>query len=456
MKYPAYPKYKPSGVEWLGEVPEHWTTTKFWHCAFFQEGPGLRNWQFTDEGVRVVCVTNITDAGIVFSNYEKFISENEYSQSYRHFTVSKGDLLLSSSGNSWGKVAEFCSDECSILNTSTIRINCNHAEMLNRPFLKWLLQAESTREQLGLFMTGSCQPNFGPSHLSRVLVAVPHKEEQRAIADFLDRETAKLDTLVSKKRELIEKLKEKRTALISRTVTRGLPPEAARAAGFDPNPKLKPSGIEWLGEVPEHWEVKRLGHLVSKVGSGKTPKGGAETYQEEGVMLIRSQNVYDDGLHLEDVVFIDEGVDEEMAVSRVFPGDVLLNITGASLGRCTIAPSDFSRANVNQHVCILRPETSKVDGRFLQRNISSMVVQSQIFSFENGSSREGLNFQQIRSLLITLPPLAEQRAIAGYLDREAAKIDQRAARVEEALTRLQEYRAALITAAVTGKIDVRE
>jgi type I restriction enzyme S subunit len=287
-------------------------------------------------------------------------------------------------------------------------------------------------------------------------LVTPPLPEQRAIADFLDRETAKLDTLVAKKRELIEKLKEKRTALISRTVTRGLLPEAARAAGLDPNPKLKPSGIEWLGEVPAHWEVKKLGHLVSKVGSGKTPRGGAETYREEGVMLIRSQNVYDDGLRLDDVVFIDDVVDEEMAASRVFPGDVLLNITGASLGRCAIVPLHFSKANVNQHVCILRPEASKIDGRFVQRTISSMVVQSQIFSFENGSSREGLNFQQIRSLLIALPLLAEQRAIADYLDRETAEIDQMAAKVEEAIARLQEYRTALITAAVTGKIDVRE
>lgn len=210
---------KDSGIEWLGDVPENWTTVKFGRCAFFQEGPGLRNWQFTDEGVRVVCVTNITDSGIDFSNYEKFISENEYSQSYRHFTVSRGDLLLSSSGNSWGKVAEFTSDERSILNTSTIRINRNRAGMLCRPFLKWLLQAVSTREQLGLFMTGSCQPNFGPSHLARVLVPVPKNEEQFAIAEYLDNRIGRMDAVADKIRESIATLHEYRAALISAVVT---------------------------------------------------------------------------------------------------------------------------------------------------------------------------------------------------------------------------------------------
>jgi len=215
----SHPKLKPSGIEWLGDIPEHWKVVRFGRCAFFQEGPGLRNWQFMDTGVRVICVTNITDSGIDFFSYEKFISEEEYLETYRHFTVMKGDLLLSSSGNSWGKVAEFQSDEPSILNTSTIRINCNRARTFSRSFLKWLLQADSTRKQLGVFMTGSCQPNFGPSHLARVLVPLPSPDEQSAIADYLDQETAKIDRMVEKVETAIERLQEYRTALINAAVT---------------------------------------------------------------------------------------------------------------------------------------------------------------------------------------------------------------------------------------------
>jgi type I restriction enzyme, S subunit len=174
---------KDSGVEWLGKIPAHWYVMKFSQAAFFQEGPGLRNWQFTDSGVRVICVTNITEFGIDFSRYEKFISHEEYTKTYQHFTVKKGDYLLSSSGNSWGKIAEFESDEPTILNTSTIRLNESHPAILKRRMLKWTLQADNIREQLGQLMTGSCQPNFGPSHFSRTYVPIPPVEEQIVIVD---------------------------------------------------------------------------------------------------------------------------------------------------------------------------------------------------------------------------------------------------------------------------------
>jgi type I restriction enzyme S subunit len=216
---PANPPLKPSGIEWLGDLPTHWEVRKFSRCAFFQEGPGLRNWQFTQDGIRVICVTNITEAGISFANYEKFISEEEYESTYRHFTVAKGDLLLSSSGNSWGKVATFNADELAVLNTSTIRVNENSHQTIIRSLIGWLLTSEGTREQLRLFMTGSCQPNFGPSHLARVWICVPPLPEQRAIAAYLDHETAKLDALVAKVEAAIERLQEYRTALITAAVT---------------------------------------------------------------------------------------------------------------------------------------------------------------------------------------------------------------------------------------------
>jgi len=210
---------KDSGVEWLGEIPEHWKVNKFLRLAFFQEGPGLRNWQFTDDGIKVICVTNITDKGIIFDNYSKFIDQEDYCKNYKHFTVNFGDLLLSSSGNSWGKVAEYLEKETVILNTSTIRINQSSKGEYYKIFIKWILQSDAAREQLVLLMTGSCQPNFGPSHLAKLLVPVPPLPEQEKIAQFLDRETSKIDNLITKTRTSIDHLKEYRTALISAAVT---------------------------------------------------------------------------------------------------------------------------------------------------------------------------------------------------------------------------------------------
>jgi type I restriction enzyme, S subunit len=221
-----------------------------------------------------------------------------------------------------------------------------------------------------------------------------------------------------------------------------------------PYPEYKPSGVEWLGEIPEHWEVVRLKWLVSKIGSGKTPRGGAQIYADSGVLFLRSQNVHFDGLRLDDAVFIDNTIDADMVTTRVRSGDVLLNITGASLGRCCAVPDGFPPANVSQHVCIIRPQHHRVETRFLSSNLASRPVQAQVFADEVGTSREGLAFDQVSNLLVALPTdLNEQRAIGKFLDRETARIDGLVAKKERLIALLQEKRTALISHAVTKGLN---
>lgn len=135
-----YDSYKDSGIEWISEIPSHWVINKFGRATFFQEGPGLRNWQFTDDGIKVICVTNIVPPLIDFSKMVKYISLEEYENSYQHFTVNNGDILLASSGASWGKVAEYSSDEKVILNTSTIRLNETESKTVDKKFIKWIIK----------------------------------------------------------------------------------------------------------------------------------------------------------------------------------------------------------------------------------------------------------------------------------------------------------------------------
>jgi len=217
--------------------------------------------------------------------------------------------------------------------------------------------------------------------------------------------------------------------------------------------KYKDSGIEWLGQIPAHWETRRIKDVTDKIGSGKTPRGGAESYVDEGVMLIRSQNVLVGKLSLDDVAFIDDETDREMAGTRVLEGDVLLNITGASLGRCCVAYLDGLRANVNQHVSIIRPRNGGVESRFLAYEVMSPAGQCQIFETEMGISRDAVNFEQIGRLVLVLPDTAEQQAIAEFLDRETAKIDALVGKKERLIELLQEKRTALITHAVTKGLD---
>lgn len=218
-------------------------------------------------------------------------------------------------------------------------------------------------------------------------------------------------------------------------------------------PELKDSGVEWLGGIPKHWEATPVKFTVSKIGSGKTPKGGAEVYLNEGIVFLRSQNVYDSGLRLDDVVYIGEEVDEEMADTRVQPKDVLLNITGASIGRTCIIPQNFTRANVNQHVCIIRPKI--VAPEFLSYFLKSDAVKDQIRASENGSSREGLNFEQVGNLLLVFPEgnESEQQAIAAFLDRKTAELDELIRLKERQIELLGAKRQALISHAVTRGLD---
>jgi type I restriction enzyme S subunit len=281
--------------------------------------------------------------------------------------------------------------------------------------------------------------------LGNIEFIAPPLLEQQAIAAYLDRQAAKIDALIAKKERLLDLLAEQRAALISQAVTKGLNPAV----------KMKDSGVAWLGQVPSHWEVKKLKHVVSKIGSGKTPRGGSEVYSNEGVVFIRSQNVHFNGLRLDDVVYIDTEMDEEMRSTRVQPNDVLLNITGASLGRATVAPESLPPTNVNQHVSIIRPDTGKIIPQFLNAIIGSQVVQAQIFSTENGAAREGLPYSKIANLIFAMPvELEEQKAIAKHLDYQTKRLTDLATKVETAIERLREYRAALISSAVTGKIQV--
>ena len=239
-------------------------------------------------------------------------------------------------------------------------------------------------------------------YISRV-IAIPYIKEQEKIANLLDKKTSQFDSIISKKEKLIEKLEEAKKSLVSEVVT-GKVKVVKTDDGYElvkrKSDEMKDSGVEWLGDIPKDWEVKKLKYLLSKIGSGKTPKGGADVYQDKGVVFMRSQNVHNTGLILDDVVYISNKIDEEMKNSRVQRQDILLNITGASIGRTSIFEFDNLKANVNQHVCILRPKPTVILPTLLNKIIQSDYIQEQIQFMQTGSSREGLNFEQIGNMIL--------------------------------------------------------
>ena len=273
-------------------------------------------------------------------------------------------------------------------------------------------------------------------------VPVPPRSEQRAIADFLDRETAKIDALIAKQEELIERIEEKRKAAIDRAVTKGLSPKVP----------MKQSGIEWIGEVPKHWSVKRLKHVAPYVTSGS--RGWAQYYADDGDAFIRIGNLtrHSIDLDLSDIQRVQAPVCAEGARTWLREGDLLISIT-AYLGSIAVVPATIQNAYVSQHIALARPSSGCVEPRYLAYFLLSNSGQAQFSTSGYGGTKEGLSLDNIRELWMTAPPLAEQTEIVAFIEQEFNIATSLLAKVHAFADILRERRAALITAAVTGQIE---
>ena len=216
--------------------------------------------------------------------------------------------------------------------------------------------------------------------------------------------------------------------------------------------EMKDSGISWIGQIPADWSIVKIKAGVHKVGSGKTPSGGATTYADEGILFLRSQNVYDTGLELSNPTYITPAVDEEMKGTRVFPNDVLLNITGGSIGRCCIFPESLKTANVNQHVSIIRVNQDIFLPEYMHYYWVSPLGSLAIDLYQTGGNREGMSADAIKNTPIILIPLDEQRRICRVLDDECSKIDSVLAKIRTSIEEYKKLKQAIITQVVTKGI----
>ena len=322
-------------------------------------------------------------------------------------------------------------------------------ESVSARYVFWLLDAQY--EVLRNLSGGEQRDGLNLEILGSLSLPLPPLDEQRAIAAFLDRETERIDALVAKKRQLIERLQEYRTALITRTVTRGLPPDAARAAGLDPSPGLKPSGVEWLGDVPEHWDLAPL-YTRYSVDLGKMLRED-RTRGEHLVPYLRNVDVQWDQINFTDLPVIDI-LPDECERFTLQPGDLLV-CEGGEVGRAAIVPERGQGIAYQKALHRLRPGQGE-SPRFMYYMLSFAAARGVFDAGGNPNTIPHLTGEMLRRYRFPQPPLDEQLAIAVFLDQEVAMISELSSKVDSAIERLQEYRTALITAAVTGKIDVRE
>jgi type I restriction enzyme S subunit len=452
VKLPVYPKYKPSGTDWVGAVPAQWEVKRLKFLLLKNDG-GVWGEEDDPDGTVVLRSTEQTLSGgwRIEDPAKRALTPKEQTAC----RLERGDLVVTKSSGS-----ELHIGKTSLVNSKVAALRACFSNFMQRlrvstsldPRIGFYLLNSPTGRQQSVVNSNTTTglANLNGTVLGDIICAVPPGDEQRAIADFLDRETARLDTLVGKKRELIEKLKEKRTALISRTVTRGLPPDAA---GLNSRHKLKPSGIEWLGDIPERWKVMKV-KFVARMESGHTPSRSESSNWIEEECLIPWVSL-NDTKFLRDNDFIgdtavkisEEGMRNSSA--HLLPAGVVVFTRDATIGLTAITTCP---AAVSQHIIAWVPG-SKITPKFLM--LSFKAMQQYLESLTFGSTLKTIGMTDVRKLVTPIPAVAEQIAIADYLDRETAKLDRMMEKVEAAIEKLQEYRTALITAAVTGKIDVR-
>ena len=435
-----YPFYKSSGVDWLGEVPAHWEVRPLKHWVGINETV-LSEATDSDFGFDYLEIGAVS-AGVLPDEPRRTRFGDAPSRARR--VVSRGDTIVSTV-RSYLNAVWFADETDNGLICSTGFAVLTPRQGTIPKYVGYLVQSSSFIDQMTAESVGIAYPAISEGKFSSSRVCIPPLAEQRAIVCYLDRVDRRIRRYIEAKEKLIALLQEARQAIIQRAVTRGL----------DPDVPFEPSGVDWLGDVPAHWEVRRLGQLATKFGSGITPRGGATVYQEDGIPFLRSQNIHFDGLRIRNVARIAPSLHQELSSSHVKPGDVLLNITGASIGRACSVPDSFAEGNVNQHVCIIRPHQSRLLPGLLAAYLSTPMMQREIQIEQKGASREGLTLQSIRNFRVIVPPLPEQAAIAVQLDRVTAAIDAAIDNARRQVEFMTEYRASLIAHVSTGKLDVR-
>ena len=434
-----YSAYQDSGVEWLGEIPGHWEVKKVKHLCQVKRGASPRPIDdpiyFDDEGeYSWVRISDVTASNKYLNTTEQKLSELGRSKSV---SLEPGELFLSIAATVGKPI--ITSIKCCIHDGFVYFPNLKQ----NREYLFYIFSGGELYKGLG--KTGT-QLNLNTYTVGEIKIPIPPLPEQKAIASFLDEKTARIDDLVEKKERLLELLKEKRTALISHAVTKGL----------DPSVAMKDSGIEWLGEIPRHWEVRKLNSIVSIILSGVDKKTKEDEHE---VLLCNYVDVYYNDFISSKIDFLKAtATQNEIRRCSVEIDDVLITKDSETPDDIAVPALVVEKADnllCGYHLSILRPFPAKIDGLYLLFAIKSLGVKAQFSMSAQGITRFGITYNSIKNVNIPIPPLPEQKAIASFLDQETLKLDNLIKKIRESIATQKEYRTALISAAVTGKIDVR-
>ena len=436
-RWAPYPKYKDSGVEGLGEIPAHWEAKKWRYCCRVAEGGQIApdEEQYRD---RVLIAPDHVEPGT--GRILRMETAHDQGAISGKYLVKPGDIIYSKIRPALNKACVstgnwLCSADMYPVSITDSRLETRFLLyfILSGPFVR-LMVDESMRVAM---------PKVNREKLAAVRILIPDPVEQRAIVDFLDRETAKIDALVAKQQRLVDVLEEKRTALITQALTRGL----------DPNVPMRSSGVEWLGEIPAHWDVQKLRRCVAVTG-GMTPSMEVEAYWNGSIPWVtpkdmKAEVIGDSGIR------VTEAAVQETSLAVVESGAVLMVVRGMILAKTVPVAWTKCRVTINQDMKALRP-VSGINEQFLARALAARqeALLSLVDVAGHGSRR--LPTDRWLAMPLPIPPRAEQEVIVNHTQESTAALAAAAEKARASTELLREYRTSLMTAAVTGSIDVRD
>ncbi|MFH4737410.1 restriction endonuclease subunit S [Vibrio diabolicus] len=434
-RYKAYPEYKDSGIEWVGDIPKDWSMWKLAH-AFNEIGSGTTpptsNEEWFKGDIPWITTGELREKVIVDTKKKLTKDTLKAFPTLRKYPV--GSVAIAMYGATIGRLGIFG------IEATTNQACCvmTHSKQINNKYLFYWLWA--FKEDIIRLSSGGGQPNINQEKVASLRVSAPVSKEQQKIANFLDHETAKIDTLITKQEKLIELLKEKRQAVIAHAVTKGLNPDA----------QMKDSGVEWVGKIPASWSMWKLSHAFNEIGSGTTPPTNNEKWFDGNIHWITTGE-------LREKVITDTKKKLTEDTLKIFPtlrkypvGSIAIAMYGATIGRLGILGVE---ATTNQACCVMTTST-QLDNNFLFYWLGA--YREEIIKLSSGGGQPNINQEKVASLRVSAPLLKEQQKIVKYLDHEIAKIDVLTDKQELAIKLMKERKTALISAAVTGKIDVRD
>ncbi len=434
MSFSSYPEYKDSNVEWLGEIPQHWEVAKI--GTLFREVA-----EVGEDGLPILSVSihdGVSDKELSDDEVERKVTRSEDLSKYKK--VCPGDLVYNMMRAWQGGFG-----------TVSVTGQVSPAYVVARPkakfqtlFIEHLLRTPCAVEEMRRYSRGvtDFRLRLYWEEFKVIKLAMPGAAEQAAICAFLDRETGNIDVLVAEQEKLIELLKEKRQAVISHAVTKGL----------DPNVPMKDSGIEWLGKVPAHWKISRVKHVCSHVvdclHTTPTYNGDLE------FPAIRTADLERGVLLLEQARLVSREVYEER-IQRLRPisGDILYSREGERFGMAALVPENVDLC-LGQRMMMFRTSDG-IHSEYVMWLLNSSSVYNQVLEKVGGSTSPHINITDIINFHIPRPPLKEQQQVADRIRNVITCLDNLIAETQRAIGLLNERRSALISAAVTGKIDVR-